>query len=106
MATDLYFFIDISADDNLSEAVDKRFMDLCGLIIPTMTSTAVTFLGSQDGVNFYPVWWDGAALSITVTSGVVTMLDPLWFSGVNYLKIGTGSGEAADRTIYPIWRAF
>mgnify|MGYP001013641950 CR=1 FL=1 len=106
MASDLYFFIDQSEDDNLSDAVDKREKDLCGLVIPTMTSTSINFQGSRDGTNFYPIWWDSVLLEVTITSSTIAMLDPMWFAGVNYLKIGTGSGEASDRTIYPIWRAF
>lgn len=101
-----HFFIDQSEDADLSEALFKGDLDICGLDFPTMTSATVTFEESRDDVTYKPVHWDGAVLQITVTSGTIQHLDPMWFSGARYLKIKTAGAEAADRTIYPIWRRF
>jgi hypothetical protein len=103
-----YFFIDESVDADLSEPLFKGSLDICALEFPTMTSASITFEESRTGASgtFVPVHWNGAVLQITITSGTIQHLDPMWFSGAKYLKIKTAGAEAADRSIYPIWRQF
>lgn len=102
------FFVDISADDDLSEAMFVGHLDICGLRMPAaLTSTAVTFLESdtEDG-TYNTVQWDNADLEITVAAGKTAMFNAAYFSGLKWLKAVMGSSEAADRTIEPIYRDF
>lgn len=82
---------------------------LCGILIPaSFTSTAISFLASVDGTNFFPVksTTSGSALSYTVAPGEFNAIDPKDFYGINYLQIKTGSTEVAARTLVASLRGF
>lgn len=78
-------------------------MSLVGIILPAaFTGTALTFLASDavDG-TYVPVrvTTSGTALSYTVAQGTYVAIDPKDFYGVQFLKIRSGSAEAAQRTL-------
>lgn len=72
-----------------------------GLITPAaLTGTALTFQASADGTTYVPVYTTaGAAVSATVAASRYVPLDPATFRGALYLKVVSGSAEAADRAI-------
>jgi len=100
--------IDISENTTQSNAVNTDGMLLTGIVFPAaMTGTAVTFDFSVDGTNFYDVVeTDGTEVSYTVTAGDVVRVDPSgWaFASSGFLRIVSGTAEAADRTIKFIFR--
>jgi hypothetical protein len=101
--------IDISVDTTNSISVNTDGMLLTGIIFPaTMTGTAVTFDYSLDETSWYDVVeTDGTEVSYTVTAGDVVRVDPSgWaFASSGYIRITSGSAEAADRKITLIFRA-
>jgi hypothetical protein len=102
------FFIDISADDDLSEAMFKGHLDLCGVRIPAaFTGTEIGFTESDEEDGTYnAVTWEGTAIALTVAAGDTCMFDPAKLSGLKWLKLTSNDNEAADRTVEPIWRDF
>lgn len=97
------FTIDISDDDNLSDAVDCSGYRIAALRMPAaLTSTAITFTECEtaDG-TFLAVYAGESAVSETVaashTVSISTNAEAL--SGLKYVKLAMGSSEAADRTI-------
>ena len=100
--------IDISENTTQSNAVNTDGMLLTGIVFPAaMTGTAVTFDFSVDGTNFYDVVeTDGTEVSYTVTAGDVVRVDPSgWaFASSGFLRIVSGTAEAADRNIQLIFR--
>lgn len=84
-----------------SPAVDLGDLSLCGLIVPVMTGTALTFQVSVDGTNFY-VLHDSTKAAFTVTvdgTARAFYLTPQIFAGWKYIKVVSGSAEGAERTI-------
>lgn len=82
---------------------------LCGILLPaSFTGTAVTFEASVDGTNFFAVksTTSGSALSYTVAQGTYAAIDPKDFQGIQYLKIKSGSSEAAARTLICAMKGF
>lgn len=99
--------IDTAVDDDLSEAVDLSSYSLVGLITPaSLTSTSITFDVSSDGINYYKLR-DATNTNISVVVDSTArqyILTPADFVGVRYIKIATGSSEAANRTFKLIAR--
>lgn len=92
--------IDVSADDDLSDAVQIDGKRVVGIYKPTTTSTAITFEASLDNSTFYTVMNGNSAYSITVATGAgFVNVDPSYFDGAKWIKIATGSNEGADRSI-------
>lgn len=67
-----------------------------------LTGTAFTFECSVDGTNFYDLYNGGTEYSLTVAANRYIALNPDVFQGVRYVRIVSGSTEAASRTIYVI----
>lgn len=91
----------IASSGTVSGAVDLGDMTLTGLIVPTMTGTALTFQVSIDGTNFY-VLHDYAKAAYTVTvdgTARAFYLLPATFAGWRFVKVVSGSAEGAERTI-------
>lgn len=93
--------IAISGTD--SAAFNTGGMALCGIILPAaFTGTSISFLVSDaiDG-TFVPLksTTSGTLLSYTVAQGNYCAVDPKDFQGVHFLKIKSGSSEAAARTL-------
>ena len=71
------------------------------IITPSsLTGTAFTLQASIDGATYYPVYdITGSAYSVPVGTSRYIALPPGDLAGVRYLKVVSGSTEAADRTI-------
>ena len=64
-----------------------------------LTGTTFTFQASADDVTYAPLYFEGTAVSIAVSTSRFISLDRNEFEGVKYLRIVSGSTEAAARTI-------
>ena len=94
--------VTIAASSTTSTLVYLKGFELTGILLPTaFTGTAVSFLASVDGTNFYPLktTTSGTSLSYTVAPSTFQAINPSDFAGVNYLKIVSNSSEAALRTL-------
>lgn len=92
----------IPASGTTSNALYLKGFELSGILLPaTFTGTAVSFLASYDGTNFYPLKTTtaGTTLSYTVTQNTFAAIAPADFAGVLYLKIVSNATEAAARTL-------
>ena len=97
--------ITVATSTTISSAVDTEGMIPCGIVTPgTLTGTSITFQGSIDGVTFVPIYKDGAAYSITVAASQYVYVNPLVFLGLRYIKLVSGSAEAANRTLWVVAR--
>lgn len=102
------FFIDISADDDLSEAMFKGHLDICGVRMPAaFDGSNIGFQESAtEGGTYNDVTWEGEAVSFAVAAGETCMFNAAILSGLPWLKITSDGNEAADRTITPVYRDF
>ena len=100
--------IDISDNATTSSAAQCDGLLLSGIVFPAaMTGTTVTFDFSFDGTNFVDVKeTDGTEVTYSVSAGDVVRVDPSgWaFASPVFLRIVSGSSEAADRTINLIFK--
>jgi len=80
---------------------------LCGIVTPSvLTGTTLSFMVSIDGVSYYSlVGVDGVAVSLTVGVDKFVRLNPSDFAGIEYLKLVSGSAEAADREFVLVYRS-
>jgi hypothetical protein len=100
--------ITIAVSTTVSAAVDLLGFTLVGLILPAaFTGTAITFQVSDSLAGTYVPLRDatGAAVSVTVAQGTAAVLDPTTFAGWRFVKLVSGSAEAADRTVKLALRA-
>lgn len=93
----------IADGEDTSDVIPLNGFCLCGIITPAaLTGSAFTFLVSNtvDG-TYVPlkVTTSGTAFSQTVAANGYYALDPNIFQGVAFLKIKSGSTEAAERTL-------
>jgi hypothetical protein len=100
--------IDVSDNATISSGVNTDGMLLTGIVFPAaMTGTELTFDFSIDGTNWYDVVeTDGTAVTYTVTAGDAVRVDPSgWaFASSGFIRVTSGSAEAADRSIKLIFR--
>ena len=100
--------IDVSADNSNSTAAQCDGLLLSGIEFPAaMTGSNVTFDLSYDGGTWVDVVeTDGTEVSYSVSAGNVVRVDPSgWaFASLGFLRIVSGSSEAADRTINLIFK--
>ena len=100
--------IDISDNATTSSAAQCDGLLLSGIVFPAaMTGSTVTFDFSFDGTNWVDVVeTDGTAVQYSVTAGDVVRVDPSgWaFASPGFLRVTSGSSEAADRTINLIFK--
>ena len=98
----------VAANKQLSNALDLQIInpdqELVGFSIPgTIVSTAMTFLTSYDGVNFFPLYNQaGTLLSVTVATGTNVGLSTDFRSQLarwRYLQLNMGSSETGGATI-------
>lgn len=52
-----------------------------------MSGTAVAVHGSFDGTNYFPVYNDGVALTISITASTMHMIRPSSIFGIPHLKL-------------------
>lgn len=92
----------IVSGQSASTIVDLKGFSLTGILLPgAFTGTSLIFLMSANGTNFFNVYvtTSGTALSYTVSAAHYYAIDPVAFYGIRYLKIVSGSTEAADRVL-------
>lgn len=93
----------IASGQKLGVTIQLLGMSLVGIQLPVgMTSTALTFNVSNDGVTFVPLksLITGTALSYTIgATAAYQAIDPSVFAGVSFLQIAVGTNEGADRTL-------
>jgi hypothetical protein len=100
--------IDVSEDATNSSGVQCDGLLLSGIQFPaTMTGTAITLDFSFDGSTWVDVVeTDGTEVSYTVSAGDMVRVDPSgWaFAAIGFLRVTSGSSEAADRQINLIFK--
>lgn len=71
----------------------------------SITGTSLTLKGSFDGVNYFDLYnSSGTKLTITASSSQWIALVPADLAGAAFLKVVSGSAEAAERTITLVTR--
>jgi len=94
--------IDVSADDNLTSAIDLVDWHLIGIVMPAAwTAADITFEGSHDNSTFNTILNQfGTTYTLTVSTDQYIFLSVAdTYSFPRYIKIGTSAGQAADRTL-------
>lgn len=92
----------VASGQKLSAPISTAGMSLCGLLLPVMTSTAVTFMVCDTIGGTYVALHStisGTPLSYTVASSGYYAIDPKDFAGVLFLKLQFGTNEGADRNV-------
>lgn len=103
--------IDISADDDLSAAVDLGDNRLFALHLPAaFTGTAISFTVAPTVDGTYQALYDdaGNAISLTVAQGEtigITGANAAALAACRFVKLVSNDNEAADRTIYLLLRS-
>lgn len=90
-----------------SGAANLDGLAVMGFIIPAaFTGTTITFLGSDDGTNFFTlVNASGTTLSVTVVTSSYMLMSATDLMGIRYLKLVSGASEAAARSVGIITRS-
>lgn len=94
--------ITVASNATTSAEVDLGGTEIVGLQLPAaFTGTAISFLVSTVSGGTYQAMKDGAGNSVskTVAQGQYIAIDPTLFRGVRFVKLVSGSSEAADRVI-------
>lgn len=88
--------ITISSGQSLSTALNIRGIIITGLAVDGWTSADMTFVGSVDNINYYPVLaQDSTEITVTpVTNCWNTFDDYVALSQFNYIKIQSGTRSA------------
>src|SRR5215207_2393771 len=100
--------VDIAISTTTSAEVDCADMVLVGFETPgTLTGTAMSFTVAQAAAGTFKALKTsgGTALSFTVAASGYYAVDPVNFWGVRFLKLVSGSSEAAARTLILHFRA-
>lgn len=100
--------VTVASGNTTSDNVNLNGFGMVGLILPAaLTSTAMTFTGSQDGTNFTALYnTAGTQLAITIAASRLVLFSPGDFVGINFVQLITGTAEGADRSIKVISRSF
>ncbi len=100
--------VTVASGQTTSDAINLNGFGMVALITPAaLTSTAMTFTGSQDGVNFFAMYnVAGTQLAITLAASRVIEFSPGDFVGINFIKLITGTAEGSDRLIQVVSRSF
>ena len=100
--------IDVSEDASNSTGVQADGLLLSGIVFPAaMTGTNVTFDFSFNGTHWVDVVeTDNTEVTYAVSPGNVVRVDPSgWaFASSGFIRVTSGSTEAADRSIKLIFR--
>ena len=93
----------IANGGTVSDAFDAREFAAFGIVMPTMTGTAITLQVSHDGVTYQALHKNSSdvAWSVTITSAKSYAL-PSDLESWPYFKIVSGSAEGAARTLYVV----
>ena len=93
--------VTIANGGTVSNGVDLGDAQLAGIILPAaFTGVALTFQGSHDGVTYFAVTkLDGTTLTAVVAPAKYVQVPIDALQGVRFLKVVSGSAEAAARNI-------
>lgn len=95
--------VKIASGQAFSDIIDAEFRRVVGLIIPAaFTGIAITLQAaeSKDAALMLDVYDKaGTQYSVTVAVSRYITLSPLDLSPLKYLRLKSGSAEAADRTV-------
>lgn len=98
--------VTIAASGSLSAEVDLRNRVLAGIHMPAAwTAAAITFeVATVSGGTFQDVYAAGSEVSETVAAGQYVAVDPLYYHGLKYIKVrsgtsGTPVAQAAERVV-------
>lgn len=110
----------IASGASLSDAINLNGrsdglagLRLFSLVLPALTSAAITFQSSRDGGTTWNNLYDATNTEITIpasTGAREIVLDPVIFSSITHLKIRSGTAasavnQAAARTITLVLRS-
>lgn len=98
----VYPVVTIASGETESSPITTSGMSLCGLFLPAaFTGVKVTFEAALTVGGAYQPVVDktGAPISYTVAQGDYVAVDPSDFYGIQFLKIVSGTAEAAARSI-------
>jgi hypothetical protein len=88
--------VTIANGQSLSGAAHIGSATLVGIQLPTITSAALTFQGSADGVTYVEVVdSSAAAVSYGASTGAIYIKAPADLAGVPYIKVRSGTSGAA-----------
>jgi hypothetical protein len=79
---------------------ERNRIPLAILTPAALTGTEFKFEASLDGTNFFDLYNEATEYAVTVAASRYVALNPNVFQGVRYLRIVSGSTEAAARDIY------
>jgi len=91
----------IQSGSALSAEVALGEKTLCGIYVPSSwTSASITFQVTPDDTNFSELWTDaGSELTLTVSAGAYTALDPKYWRGITGVKVRSGtSGSPVNQS--------
>ena len=99
--------VTIASGQQISGVLDTFGMSLVGIRMPAaFTGTTLTFQESNSSTGTFRDVYNasGNQLSIPVSTNRTILFTPSDFAGLRYVKIKSGSSEAADRSINVILR--
>ena len=94
--------VTIASSGTTSQAIDVGEWLIAGIVTPAaLTGVAFTFTGALTESGTYRPLVDstGAAISVTVSADDHVLIEPQTFAGVSWIKLVSGSAEAAAREI-------
>lgn len=91
----------------VSNAIDLGELAVVGLQTPAaFTGVAITFQASHDNTTFAAVTKvNGDPYALTVAASKYVIIPPIDLCGARFIKVVSGSAEAADRDIVLLLRA-
>lgn len=94
--------VTIASSGTTSQAVDVGEWLIAGIVTPAaLTGITMTFTGAlTEGGTYRPLRdSSGTAISVTVSPDDHILIEPQTFAGVSWIKLVSGSTEAAAREI-------
>ena len=99
--------VEIASGETDSEVIRAGQAVPVGIYLPAaFTGTSISFTASDSGTGtFAPVIDSTGAVSIDVSAGDYVSLPPALLAGCHYIKIVSGSSEAAARSLEVVSRS-
>lgn len=94
--------VKIASSATTSNALDVGEWLVAGIVTPAaLTGTSLTFTGALEEDGTYRTLKDSAGtdISVTVSTDDHILIEPQTFAGVAWIKLVSGSTEAAEREI-------